>query len=586
MTIPARIPGGPRILLAQHNAQVREHARDLLRSRGSVLAVADAQAVLSFAWRQPPNLIVADAALPGMDPAELLRQLRADPRTSAVPIVLLAARAEDVAAGTGPVTTLLKPLDDADLLACVEARLAAGSGQPGPGSRQPTAGSRQSVRRAPVTVATTVSPPAVSTAGGASTKSACGDSTPARSGSTGNGELPTAHCLLPAAHLPGAIEALSLGLFLLDTEGRFLYVNPASARMLARPVDELLGRNLWELYPDLRGTFFEAELRRAAAEQVAVQVEGRSAAGRWREFRVDPVPGGLAVSWHDVTERREEMDALRDAHEAVRAERRQLRGEVETLRASLAELRERHEVLSCRGEALSECLAESRSRQVELEVENQELEARCRAADLRAATSELLLSAAGPEAMLRELARVLVTHLADWCVLDLIQADGARRRVAVAHADSAREPLMRELQCLEAGRDPLWRAAHVARDGEPQVYHTGAERLAAGCVAAAKELLRQLGDGAVLMMPLLAGGRPLGVLTLGAAPPCRYEPGDVCLVREIADRVASRLASAPAKKPRPRTIPAANGRAASVLPALTADLAGAEASLASAGEGI
>lgn len=95
-------PGGARILLAQHNAHVREYARELLGTCGAVQAVADAAAALAFARSEPPDLIVADARLPGMDPAELLRQLRADPRLRATPILLLASRAGDLPDGAAP----------------------------------------------------------------------------------------------------------------------------------------------------------------------------------------------------------------------------------------------------------------------------------------------------------------------------------------------------------------------------------------------------------------------------------------------------------------------------------------------------
>jgi CheY-like chemotaxis protein len=49
----------------------------------------DASTALRSALEAPPQLILLDVALPGMNGADLLRRLRAEPATSAVPVVML-----------------------------------------------------------------------------------------------------------------------------------------------------------------------------------------------------------------------------------------------------------------------------------------------------------------------------------------------------------------------------------------------------------------------------------------------------------------------------------------------------------------
>jgi signal transduction histidine kinase len=89
-------PGG-RILLADDNADMRDYVGRLLREHWTVEAVADGKAALEAARRHVPDLVLADVMMPGLDGFELLRALRADPRTSTVPVILLSARAGEEA---------------------------------------------------------------------------------------------------------------------------------------------------------------------------------------------------------------------------------------------------------------------------------------------------------------------------------------------------------------------------------------------------------------------------------------------------------------------------------------------------------
>src|SRR6185312_16891684 len=68
-----------------------------------------------------PDVVLLDVMMPGLDGLEVTRQLKADPRTSAIPVVLVSARtgSEDVAAGraAGASDYLRKPFDPDDLIA-------------------------------------------------------------------------------------------------------------------------------------------------------------------------------------------------------------------------------------------------------------------------------------------------------------------------------------------------------------------------------------------------------------------------------------------------------------------------------------
>lgn len=84
----------PTILIVEDNALNLELVTDLLTQAGyPVQQARSAEEGLRLARSQPPDLILMDLRLPGMDGYAALRQLRADSQTSGVPVVALTAQA-------------------------------------------------------------------------------------------------------------------------------------------------------------------------------------------------------------------------------------------------------------------------------------------------------------------------------------------------------------------------------------------------------------------------------------------------------------------------------------------------------------
>jgi signal transduction histidine kinase len=93
---PAPAESG-RILVVDDNADMREYLSRLLRPFWEVEAVGDGQAVLASVRVRPPDLILSDVMMPGLNGFALLRQLRSDSKTRTVPVLLLSARAGEEA---------------------------------------------------------------------------------------------------------------------------------------------------------------------------------------------------------------------------------------------------------------------------------------------------------------------------------------------------------------------------------------------------------------------------------------------------------------------------------------------------------
>jgi len=110
------------------------------------------------------------------------------------------------------------------------------------------------------------------------------------------------------------LESVTDAFYAFDAEWRFTYVNAHAARLLQRASADLLGRVVWDEFPEAVGTKPFTEYRRAVAEQVPVAFEEFYVPlATWFEVRAYPSPKGLAVYFHDISARKVSEAALREA---------------------------------------------------------------------------------------------------------------------------------------------------------------------------------------------------------------------------------------------------------------------------------
>ncbi|MGE5502616.1 MAG: sensor histidine kinase [Ignavibacteriales bacterium] len=116
------------------------------------------------------------------------------------------------------------------------------------------------------------------------------------------------------ARLEAVLETISDGFYALDRDWTMVVFNRAAEQYFGVSREQVLGRNLWEIFPQGVGTQYEQFLRAARDEGKANSFEAPSllSPGHFVELRVLPMrDGGVAVCLTDITERREAEERQR-----------------------------------------------------------------------------------------------------------------------------------------------------------------------------------------------------------------------------------------------------------------------------------
>jgi PAS domain S-box-containing protein len=159
-----------------------------------------------------------------------------------------------------------------------------------------------------------------------------------------------------------------------------------------------------------------------------------------------------------------------------------------------------------------------------------------------AEASEVLASSLDYKETLKNLARLVVPHLAHWCAIDMLEEDGSINQLALTHEDPDRIAWAQELRRrYPPDPDAPQGVHHVLRSGKAEVYPEVTDEM---LVAAARDaehlrIMREVGFTSVMIVPLVARGRTLGAITLvWAESGRRYEPEDLALAEDLARRAA------------------------------------------------
>ena len=160
-----------------------------------------------------------------------------------------------------------------------------------------------------------------------------------------------------------------------------------------------------------------------------------------------------------------------------------------------------------------------------------------------AEASRVLATTLAPETIIENLARLVVPPLADWCIVQVTDAEGYLHPVEIAHQDGGRTTLMWDLlRGWPSRSDHFGSGASVVSTGQsvviPRITDDQSESRFDGDVHLV-EMLKEMRLRSAMTVPLQARGRTFGALTLISAESGRlYDDADLRFAEDIASWAA------------------------------------------------
>ena len=243
-----------------------------------------------------------------------------------------------------------------------------------------------------------------------------------------------------------------------------------------------------------------------------------------------------------IRERDDANRVLQQVNEDLERQSRDLELQAVEMESQAAELEATAEDLRSTNEELNRATrAAEEARDTAIGVQ-QQLEQVLRGAKLLSDASRALSSSLDYETTLESVAQLAVREMADWCAVDLVEADGEIRQAIVAHRDPDKVKWAKELRKRYPPEyhEPSG-VGQVIRTGRAEIYRDIPDEVLA---AAAKDddhlaILRELQIKSAQIVPMIARGRTLGALTLVSGEQGRnLIDADESLAMELATRAA------------------------------------------------
>jgi signal transduction histidine kinase len=178
----------------------------------------------------------------------------------------------------------------------------------------------------------------------------------------------------------------------------------------------------------------------------------------------------------------------------------------------------------------------------------EDAEAARRRATFLAEAGRQLAESVDQSSTLISLTKLALPTLGAWCIVDILDEGDEVRRLRIYHPDPEKQMLAQNLErrWTPAGDDPFGAPA-MLREARTIVITDDVEAMLAATARSPDnmEIMRQLGIGSLLTVPLIARKRLLGAITfISAKGGLLYSPEDVQLAEDVATRGALALDSA------------------------------------------
>lgn len=287
--------GSNLVLIVDDNPNNIQVLATILAECGYELGIAqNAQEVYQFLSGNSPDLILLDVEMPDVDGYEVCSTIKADPGYHDIPIIFLTVKSEteDIIKGLdlGAVDYITKPFNRRELTSRVRTHISLKQ------SRDELARKNQELENV-----LHVREKLEAEKDHLTMKLIQHQNQLERMVEERTKELAAAN-----KRITSIIESITDGFAALDKEWKYIYVNNHHFFPDGHTADNVIGRSVWDIYPNAVGTFVYDEFHRAMTERIPVHFECPSSYDdSWFEMTIYPFDDGVCCYFKDITEKKQ-----------------------------------------------------------------------------------------------------------------------------------------------------------------------------------------------------------------------------------------------------------------------------------------
>ncbi len=287
--------GSNLVLIVDDNPNNIQVLATILAECGYELGIAqNAQEVYQFLSGNSPDLILLDVEMPDVDGYEVCSNIKADPTYQDIPIIFLTVKSEteDIVKGLdlGAVDYITKPFNRRELISRVRTHISLKQ------SRDELARKNQELENV-----LQAREKLEAEKDHLTMKLIQHQNQLEKMVEERTKELAAAN-----EKITNIIGSITDGFAALDKEWKYIYVNHHHHFPDHHTADDVIGKSVWDVYPNVIGTFVHDEFHRAMAERIPVHFECPSSFDdSWFEGTIYPFDDGVCCYFKDITEKKQ-----------------------------------------------------------------------------------------------------------------------------------------------------------------------------------------------------------------------------------------------------------------------------------------
>jgi len=118
--------------------------------------------------------------------------------------------------------------------------------------------------------------------------------------------------------LSNTLSSIKDGFVILNKDSKYVFVNEKAVKLLGKKAENLLGKNIWDEFPEKEGDLFYDNYQKALKTNTPISFENYFKPwNKWFENRIIPSNDGILIFFHETTQEKESQNKIKEAYNII-----------------------------------------------------------------------------------------------------------------------------------------------------------------------------------------------------------------------------------------------------------------------------